>query len=111
MGIDAAPKDLDAVRAILARHVPDREVRVFGSRVTGPVKPFSDLDLVLMGDEPLDLLTRAALVDAFDESDLPFRVDLVEWASTADAFRELIDRQAVKLCGPQNQPLARPPRT
>ena len=35
MTIDIEPRDLATVRAILGRHVPDYEVRAFGSRVRG----------------------------------------------------------------------------
>ena len=65
-----------------------------GSRVTGHAKPFSDLDLVVMGDEPLSLTTLAEIRDAFDESDLPFTVDIVEWATASAAFRRVIAEQA-----------------
>ena len=68
----------------------DREIRVIGSRASGQAKPFSDLDLAIMGDEPLSLQVRGALRDDFDESDLPFTVDLVEWATASEAFRRVI---------------------
>lgn len=92
--IDAPVAAVDAVLAMLARHVPDREIRVMGSRVTGRAKPFSDLDLVVMGDEPLDFRTMGQLREAFDESNLPFAVDVVEWASASEGFRRIIDEQA-----------------
>lgn len=92
--IDAPVAALEAVLAMLAHHVPDREIRVMGSRVTGRAKPFSDLDLVIMGDQPLDLQTMGQLREAFDESDLPFAVDIVEWASASTGFRQIIDDQA-----------------
>ena len=92
--IDAPPPALHAVLNLLARHVPDREIRVIGSRVSGQAKPFSDLDLVVMGDQPLDLRTLGQLREAFDESNLPFAVDIVEWSSSSDAFRRIIDEQA-----------------
>lgn len=92
--IDAPVAAVDAVLVMLARHVPDREIRVMGSRVTGRAKPFSDLDLVVMGDEPLDFRTMGQLREAFDESNLPFAVDVVEWASASEGFRRIIDEQA-----------------
>ena len=91
--IDVHPRDLDMVIGVLARHIPHREVRVIGSRLTGHAKPFSDLDLVIMGDEPLGLGVLGALHDALDDSRLPFSVDLVEWATTSEAFRRIIDAQ------------------
>jgi len=61
--VDLAPEALETVRAVLARHLAHREVCVMGSRVFGPAKPFSDLDLVVMGEEPLPLATLADLRD------------------------------------------------
>ena len=95
--IDIAPRDLDTVQGILARHIPLRDVRAFGSRVTQTAKPFSDLDLAVMGDRPLPDSLSAELKEAFRESDLPFKVDVVDWASTDAAFREIIIRQTVLL--------------
>lgn len=88
--IDAPAAAVGLVLDILSRHVPDRDVRVMGSRVSGQARPFSDLDLVVMGDEPLSLHVRGRLRDAFDESNLPFAIDLIEWASSSDAFRRVI---------------------
>ena len=92
--IDVAPRAVEIVLDVLARHLPDREVRLIGSRVTGRAKPFSDLDLVIMGDEPLALRALAELRDAFDDSELPFTVDIVEWASASEAFRRVIAERA-----------------
>lgn len=89
--LDIRPADLEAVRAILRRHIPGREVRAFGSRVAGKVKPFSDLDLAVMGAAPLPASTLADLKDAFSESDLPFKVDIVDWAETQENFRKIIE--------------------
>jgi predicted nucleotidyltransferase len=89
--IDLTPEQLAEVLRILRQHVPGRTVRAFGSRVQGNAKPFSDLDLAVMGEAPLDFRQFAALKDAFAESNLPFRVDVVDWAATSEAFRAIID--------------------
>jgi len=85
------------VRDVLARVLPGRDIRVFGSRARGDSKPYSDLDLVVMGDAPLSLSEHALLGEAFEESELPFRVDVVDWAGLGSAFREAIARDAVPL--------------
>ena len=89
--LDLDPEHLAEVRRILQMYVPGRTVRVFGSRVQGTAKPFSDLDLAVMGDVPLDFRQLAALKDAFAESNLPFRVDVVDWAATSEMFRGIIE--------------------
>lgn len=88
--IDLTTEQLAEVRRILQQHVPGRTVRAFGSRVQGTAKPFSDLDLSIMGETPLDFRQLAALKDTFVESNLPFRVDVVDWAATSEAFRGII---------------------
>jgi predicted nucleotidyltransferase len=88
--IDVEEKDLNTVRDILGSHVPEFEVRAFGSRARGTTKKASDLDLVIMTSVPLETLRMADLKEAFIESDLPFKVDIVDWADTKDTFRKLI---------------------
>ena len=86
------------VGAILNRHLPPGvSVSVFGSRADGTPKPWSDLDLVLSGDGALPLAVIAALREAFDESALPWKVDLVDRASVDEAFGQIIDEAAVPL--------------
>lgn len=89
--LDIKPADLKTVQAILRRSTPGREVRAFGSRVSGKVKPFSDLDLAVMGNAPLAASVLADLKDTFRESDLPFKVDVVDWAETKENFRRIIE--------------------
>ena len=90
--IDIAARDLETLRAILGAHLPEYEIRAFGSRVTGTARPASDLDLAIMTVEPLAASRIADLREAFTESDLPFRVDLIDWAATTAAFRAIIER-------------------
>lgn len=95
--IDIKPSDLDIVMTILRRHVPDRKILAFGSRVTGKAKPFSDLDLAVMGDQPLSSAVLGQLNDEFDESALPFKVDIADWAATNAAFKQIIARDGVSI--------------
>ena len=92
-----SPQELATVHRILAKYVPGCEVRVFGSGAKGHAKPYSDLDLVLMGSSPLPLTTLGLLREAFAESDLPWRVDLVDWASTAPGFQRHIAEHSLPL--------------
>ncbi|MDE2927595.1 MAG: restriction endonuclease subunit S [Acidobacteriota bacterium] len=95
--IDVSPTKLETVREILGQHVPELEVRAFGSRVDWTARETSDLDLVLMTDAPMDIGKMVALKAAFTKSNLPFRVDIVDWASTSESFRNVIQREYVKL--------------
>ncbi len=80
----------DTIVAILERIVPHCTVWAFGSRYHGTHREHSDLDVVLIGDAALPLLTMADVKDAFQESNLPFRVDVLDWHATSEAFRNVI---------------------
>lgn len=98
--IDLQPDHLTEVQRILRDLVPGVEVRAFGSRVTGSAAKFSDLDLVLMGDGALNWRLIESLKDAFSESDLPFTVDVLDWHTIPDSFRDIISRQYEVLQAP-----------
>lgn len=93
--IDIAAGDWADVVRILHEQVPTLEVWAFGSRARHTAKLYSDLDLALITHQPLSLDQWAALNDAFATSDLPIRVDLVDWACASEAFRQLIEQDAV----------------
>ena len=84
--IDLNPVHLAIVERILADHVPGCEVRAFGSRATWSEKDYSDLDLAVVGEGPLPRGALARLKEAFEESRLPMRVDVVDWHAIADGF-------------------------
>ena len=90
--IDLNPNHLATVRAILAEHVPECEVRAFGSRTTWTAKDYSDLDLAVSGEGPLDWRTLGRLKEAFEESVLPMRVDVLDWQATSESFQEVVER-------------------
>ncbi|HDH57247.1 MAG TPA: nucleotidyltransferase domain-containing protein [Bacteroidetes bacterium] len=94
--INLEPDCLETVKRILAEHVPEFDVLAFGSRLNPSVKEFSDLDLVVMTNQPLPIRRRARLMEALSESDLPIKVDVVDWATTDENFRAII-RQRMEI--------------
>jgi len=109
-GLDLAERYLNEVRAILVRYVPDYEVWAYGSRVTGGAFEASDLDLVTRC--PADLLQPCEQVfdlrDAFVESNLPIRVDVMDWARLPEAFRREIERGYVVVQAARGDAAAEP---
>ena len=85
------------MRGILERVVPGRQVWAFGSRVTGRAKKFSDLDLAVLGEAPLPLGIMGELAEAFSESDLPWKVDVVDWATASERFRGVVEESHVEI--------------
>ncbi len=91
--IDISPEQWAIVESILKHHVPAHEVWAFGSRA----RRYSDLDLCVLCERPLGLSLHAELAEAFSESDLPWKVDVVDWAITSETFRQIIQAQKVVL--------------
>lgn len=90
MSLDLSQEQLNIVKQILQQYVPHLSVWAFGSRAKQKSKPYSDLDLAIITDTPLSFAEHADLVDAFCQSDLPWKVDIVDWAITSDEFRQII---------------------
>ena len=94
-GVIIRPQWLVMVQDILPQYVPDCEVRAFGSRVAGGNRPFSDLDIVLCGNTPVDSLTLVELRDALEESDLPINVDVVPLHQAGPHIVSAVARRSV----------------
>ncbi len=74
------PSQLKKVQKILSAHCKDHRnpVFVFGSRVEGQFRPSSDLDLYFTNTQELLPRFWVFLEEAFENSDLPFKVDLID---------------------------------
>lgn len=66
---------LDRLRALLSDHPRVEQAILYGSRAKGTYRPGSDIDLTLIGAD-LTYRDLAELAARFDESPLPYRVDL-----------------------------------
>ena len=67
-------EEKNIVQNILQQYVPNCEVWAFGSRATNSAKKYSDLDLAIIGKQPLSVQKMADLNNAFSESDLIWKV-------------------------------------
>lgn len=88
--IDIQDAHLATVKKIMHTYVPNMPIWVFGSRINGSAKPYSDLDLVIVGPIETELKTIYQIQDAFEESDLPYRVDVLDWQRISPEFRAVI---------------------
>ncbi len=79
-------KHLEIINAILAKY--PYTFYAFGSRVKGAPKKFSDLDVCFI--EKIPIIEKNHLEEDFEESDLPYKVDLLDWYQCDEAFQHLI---------------------
>jgi predicted nucleotidyltransferase len=74
------------VKDILQKY--DYNFFAFGSRVKGNCRKFSDLDLFYTQDLPLSVLL--SVEEDFEDSDLPFKVDLINYKTCDKDFQCLM---------------------
>ena len=94
--LDMSEEQFAEVMRLLSLHLSNIEVWAYGSRATFKAKPHSDLDLVAFSskEQREDIY---ALREAFDESILPFRVDLFVWDDIPEHFKGNILSERVVL--------------
>jgi uncharacterized protein len=95
--IDLQEADLKLVLQILQQYVPQYEVWAFGSRVKNTARKFSDLDLAIITNQPLSLTQLGKIQEAFSESDLSIKVDILDWSRISEEFKKNIQEKYVVL--------------
>ena len=86
-------KHLELLRIILKEY--PYNFYAYGSRVTGKNRKFSDLDLCYKEEIPTTILLD--IQEKLEESDIPFRVDLVFWNDMPEGFQKLIEKDLKSL--------------
>jgi predicted nucleotidyltransferase len=96
--LDMTQEHVAIVRHILGQYLPaGARAFVFGSRAHGVARPYSDLDLALEWTRPLGLDLLGKIAEALSESDLPYRVDIIDLTTVDAAFRVRIEADCIAL--------------
>ncbi|MCX7120510.1 MAG: nucleotidyltransferase domain-containing protein [Gammaproteobacteria bacterium] len=91
--INLEKKSLHLLNSILKKFIPHCSVWLFGSRTTDNIKPHSDIDLAIITQTPLDINIMTELTIALSDSDLPYKVDLIDWSSIDADFKKIIQKK------------------
>ena len=102
--IDITAERRKIILALLGKYLPNTTAWVYGSRVKWTARPQSDLDLVMFAT-PEQRVRVGELREAFEESNLPFRVDLFVWDEVPELFRIQIEAEHVVLVEREEQEL------
>ncbi|MDE2387653.1 MAG: nucleotidyltransferase domain-containing protein [Betaproteobacteria bacterium] len=94
--LDITPDQHKILLDLLNDYLPGVTVWAYGSRIKGTARPQSDLDLAVFASAE-QTRSVAALKEALEESQLPFRVDLFVWDEIPVQFRENIQQAHVVL--------------
>ncbi|HIX85962.1 MAG TPA: nucleotidyltransferase domain-containing protein [Candidatus Parabacteroides intestinigallinarum] len=92
-----SPRHMEIIQQILKRCAPVSTAVIFGSRAKGTYKSASDIDLAIKGTT-IGKNDVATLREAFEESLLPFFVDVISYDSIQNqALKEHIDRVGIPI--------------
>ncbi len=92
---------LEEARAIVRRELAGLpvEVYLFGSRATGTARASSDLDIGILPTGPVPADTLARLHETFEDSTIPYEVDVVDLSRVTPEFRERVQREGQRWVG------------
>ena len=91
--IDIEDRHLLTIKRIFQQLIPGIPVWAFGSRVKQTAKPYSDLDLVIVGAHRIPQNIYYQIKDAMEESNIPFKVDVLDWHRLSPSFQTIIQQQ------------------
>ena len=66
------------------------QIYLFGSRARGTAKSSSDVDIAVLPQELVPDNIFSELREIFEESDIPYRVDLVDLSTVGDPFKKVV---------------------
>lgn len=93
------PKTREFIRTTIRTYLPDLGCRVFifGSRAFDHHHPYSDIDIGIKGDRPIEREAIMKIQESFDESSLPMRIDIVDFSRVSPDFSRIAGRSIVTL--------------
>jgi type I restriction enzyme S subunit len=91
------PEQKEKILECVWRFAPHAKVFIFGSRARGNHKRGSDLDMMVRGEKPLTDLQISDIKEALSVSDLPFLVDVQDYAQVDEEFLRNISSDLVCL--------------
>ncbi len=81
--------------AIISALVPEAKIYLYGSRARGTNAEWSDIDLALDTGKKLPRLTVGELRDIMVATNIPYKVDIVDFHNITDAMQKAIMKDKV----------------
>lgn len=88
---------LEQLKLIKSFFPDDFNVYLFGSRINGTWHTYSDLDICIKNRDKIDLSVMSFVREKFENSNLPFMVDIIDYHRCNTNFQKLIDASARNL--------------
>ena len=81
---------IEMIKKILFKYLDFKKDKafIFGSRATGNTRKFSDIDIGVRSEREIDTLLLSDIEEAFEESNIPYTVDVVDFSQVRDKFKQ-----------------------
>ena len=91
--ICVSESEMKIITDILRSYISNGEVRAFGSRYKWTSKDYSDLDIAIVqyDKKSMPIMKLAEIKEAFEDSELPYRVDVLDYWGISSEFQAIID--------------------
>ena len=88
---------LETLKNIVGGFIKDDGVKVylFGSRARGDYSPASDVDIGIMHGPGFDKKKLALMREYIEESNIPYKVEIVDLSETSEEFRNIALKEAI----------------
>ena len=95
--LDLTEKHVEFIKKTVREILSDVEIYVYGSRVQGKAKRYSDVDIALKSKSAIPFLRLLDIKTAFENSTFPYNVDVIDLNSIKDDFKNIIFKDLYKL--------------
>lgn len=92
-------ESFDLIRDTIYKHLSKEEYGafVFGSRADGTARRWSDIDVGIRGAKQVPGSLIEIVREELEESDIPYKVEVVDFAKVSDKFRRFALEEVVEL--------------
>ena len=92
-------KTTELLKQTVRKYLPDESYKafIFGSHATGNNRKFSDIDLGIIGPKPLSPIEHVSIKNELEESNLPYRVDLIDFTKVSDKFKQVSLHKTIQI--------------
>lgn len=94
--IDLEEKYIDFIKNTISSMIHNYKLYVFGSRAKNRAKKYSDIDLAIDSQE-LTPQIKTKLEFTFENSTLPYEVDIINLNDIDNKFKDLIQKDLIEI--------------
>lgn len=94
--IDLEPKYIEFIKSTINQELKNYKLYIFGSRAKNKAKQYSDIDIAIDSAELTDKI-KSKLEFLFENSTIPYEIDIVDLNNITQSFKELIEDDLVEI--------------